>query len=193
MTVTSGFYDSYNGDRVYTADQFCSFFDGLINDGVYSAVGYRFYVTAAGGLNVYVESGRAWFDRTWTFNSQKLTLAVPAPDTVYPRIDAVIIEINKDERRNTIKIKKGTASSNPSRPSLTKSTSLKQYALAYISVGRNVSSISNSNIENVVGQPETPLITFMNVEGMPVMKYSTTDITAGKTTLYTGTLYLVYE
>ena len=165
----------------------------MINDGVYSAVGYRFYVTAAGGLNVYVESGRAWFDRTWTFNSQKLTLAVPAPDTVYPRIDAVIIEINKDERRNTIKIKKGTASSNPSRPSLTKSTSLKQYALAYISVGRNASSISNSNIENVVGQPETPLITFMNVEGMPVMKYSTTDITAGKTTLYTGTLYLVYE
>jgi len=56
MSVTYGFYDSYNGDRVYNADQFSSFYDGLINDGVYSSVGQRFYVAASSGMDITVDT-----------------------------------------------------------------------------------------------------------------------------------------
>lgn len=193
MSVTYGFYDSYNGDRVYNAEQFSSFYDGLINDGVYYSVGQRFRVTANSGMNIYVDTGRAWFDHTWTFNNQKLSLTVPTADTVYTRIDAVIIEVNKQNRTNSITIKKGTASASPARPSMTKTDYVKQYALAYITVGANATSISSSNITNVVGNVETPMVSMLNISGLPPMQWSTTDIVSGSTPLYTGTLYLVYE
>ena len=92
MSLSYGFYDSYNGDRVYNAEQFSSFLDGIVYDGVYQAVGNKFYVRAASGLMVTVDTGRAWFDHTWTLNNTLMTLALPVADTVYPRIDAVVIE-----------------------------------------------------------------------------------------------------
>ena len=193
MSVTYGFYDSYNGDRVYNAEQFSSFYDGLINDGVYYSVGQRFRVSVNSGMNIYVDTGRAWFDHTWTFNNQKLSLTVPAADTVYWRIDAVIIEINKTSRVNSIKIKKGTAQQSPARPAMTKTSSIKQYALAYITVPANATSITAGNIVNVVGNVETPMVSMLNISGLPPMQWSTTDIVSGSTPLYTGTLYLVYE
>jgi len=193
MSVTYGFYDSYNGDRVYNADQFSSFYDGLINDGVYSSVGQRFYVAASSGMDITVDTGRAWFDHTWTFNNQKLTLTIPTADTVYSRIDAVVLETNKLERENTIKIIQGTPAETPVKPALIKNTSVHQYALAYVTVGINASSILTANIENVVGTQETPLVNMLNIPGLPAMQYSQTDITPGVTPLNTGTLYIVYE
>ena len=193
MSVSYGFYDSYNGDRVYNAEQFSSFYDGLINDGVYYSVGQRFHVSVNSGMNIYVDTGRAWFNHTWTFNNQKLSLTVSTADTVYSRIDAVIIEINKQNRTNSIKIKKGTAASSPARPTMTRSGPVYQYALAYITVPANAKSIVASNIVNVVGNVETPMVSMLNISGLPPMQWSTTDIVSGQTPLYTGTLYLVYE
>ena len=193
MSVTYGFYDSYNGDRIYNAEQFSSFYDGLINDGVYSSIGQRFYVAASTGMDITVDTGRAWFNHTWTFNNQKMVLTVPAADTVYTRIDAEVIEMNKVERKNEIKIIQGTPAETPAKPTMIHNTSVNQYALAYVTVGINATSILTDNIENVVGSVETPLITMLNVPGLPAMQYSTTDITPGVTPLNSGTLYLVYE
>lgn len=193
MTVKSGFFNSLNLDREYDADEFSSFYDGLISDGVYSSVGTRFYVSAYGGMKVCVDTGRAWFDHTWTVNSQKLLLELDTADTLYRRIDAVVIEVNKTDRENYIKIVKGTPAQNPARPTLTKNTKVIQYALAYIMVPVNTTAIVADNITNVVGTVETPLITMLNVQGLPPMQFSETDIEAGVTPLYSGQLYLVYE
>ncbi len=193
MALKCGYFNSVNSDRLYSADDFASFYDGLIIDGVYSSVGSKFYVTANGGMSVKVDTGRAWFDHTWTWNTSALSLSIPTADTVYTRIDAVVIEVNKNNRQNYIKVIKGNPASSPARPSLTKTSKITQYALAYVTVGRNVTSIANSNITNVVGTVETPVVSFLNITGLPPMQYSTTDINAGSTPLYTGQLYLVYE
>ena len=42
MAITSGFYNSVNGDRTYDADQFGSLFDGIIAPGVFPNVGDKF-------------------------------------------------------------------------------------------------------------------------------------------------------
>ena len=193
MTVNSGFFNSLNNDREYDAEEFSSFYDGLINDGVYSSVGTQFYVSAYGGMQVCVDTGRAWFDHTWTVNSQKLLLELETADTLFRRIDAVVIEVNKIDRENHIKIVKGTPAQNPARPTLTKSVKVNQYALAYITVPVNAQEIVVANITNVVGTVETPIISFLNVTGLPPMQFSETDIEAGVTPLYSGQLYLVYE
>lgn len=166
MSLTYGFYDSYNGDRVYNAEQFSSFLDGIIYDGIYSSVGNKFEVKASGGMGITVDTGRAWFDHTWTLNTSKYNLTVSAADTVYARIDAVVIEVNKADRKNYLKIVKGTAESSPSRPTLSNTSNKIQHALAYIRVPKNADSISDSNITNVV-ETETPLVSALSLAGIP--------------------------
>lgn len=160
MTVTSGFFNSVNGDRKYDAEQFGSIFDGVIKDGVYKDVGDAFVVTAASGTSVKVGTGRAWFNRTWTFVEKPFTLDLPTGDTVLDRYDTVVLEVDKSTtvRKNTIKIISGGASSSPTQPTLTKSGTLFQYPLAHIY--RNARrDVTTGDIRRVVGTSSCPYVT----------------------------------
>lgn len=121
MSVSSGFFNSLNGDRKYNAAQMSAIFDGLIIDGVFASIGTAFAVKAAGGLTVNVGIGKAWFDHTWTVNDSILPMTAPEAEVLLDRIDAVVLEVNGMEsvRENTIKFVKGNPSSAPSRPTLT--------------------------------------------------------------------------
>ena len=161
MALTSGFFNSKNHDRLYDATQISTLFEGLINDGVYQGVGNIFKVSASNGMNVTVDTGRAWFNNTWTRNDALIVLTVPTAEQVLKRIDAVVIEVNSLEtvRNNTIKIVKGTPASNPSKPSLTKNDDVHQYPLAYITVDPNVTAITQQKIQNAVGTSACPFVT----------------------------------
>lgn len=76
MAITSGFFNSVNGDRVYNAREISMYFDGLISDGVYESVGGKLQVTATGlGMQVTVAAGRAIIDCQWlTATRQKRSL-----------------------------------------------------------------------------------------------------------------------
>lgn len=160
MAVTYGFYDSVGGDRKYNAEEFSRLFDGIIVDGVFHSVGDVFKVKPGTGLQVIVGTGRAWFDGTWTYNDADLPISLDSPDVV-GRIDAVVIEVNRDilQRKNEIKIIKGTPSTSPVKPALANTDTLSQHALAYITVKNGVDAITEADIESVVGRPETPFVT----------------------------------
>lgn len=160
--VTSGFYNSVNHDRRYSSTQFGSIFDGIVRDGVFMSIGDHLNVTASGnGMMILVGTGRAWFDHTWTLNDALLPLTVPQSEILMNRIDAVVLETNSTfpVRLNNIKIVKGSPSSNPSRPVLTKTEQIHQYPLAYIQVNAGVTSIRQANITNMIGTSETPFVT----------------------------------
>ena len=167
MSVTYGFYNSINGDRKYNALEMSSIFDGIIVDGVY--IGDALNVQSSGGMGITVGIGRAWFDHTWTLNDSLLPLTLESSDVLLNRIDAVVLEINNNTevRRNEIKIVKGAPASNPVRPTLVKSELLNQHPLAYISVPKGATSISQSNITNAVGTSECPFVTGV-LEGMNI-------------------------
>lgn len=161
MALTSGFFNSKNHDRLYDATQISTLFEGLINDGVYQGVGHIFKVSASNGMNVTVDTGRAWFNNTWTRNDALIVLTVPTAEQVLKRIDAVVLEVNSLDtvRNNTIKIVKGTPASNPAKPSLTKNDDVHQYPLAYITVDPNVTVITQQKIQNAVGTSACPFVT----------------------------------
>ena len=170
MAVTYGFYDSLNHDRLYNAQQMSAIFDGIINDGVFMSVGNQFHTVAGSGMQVIVKSGRAWFDSTWTLNDAEYPLSIDAADVLLTRIDAVVLEVNSEvaTRANTIKVVKGTPASTPAKPTLTNTDTVHQHALAYVTVAKNITAITNSMIEIVVGKTETPYVTAI---------LQTTDIT----------------
>lgn len=161
MAVTSGFYNSVNGDRRYSTIQIAEIFDGLIGDGVYASIEDALMVRASSGLTLIVGSGRSWFNHSWTKNDADLPVILDPADVVLNRIDAIVNEVNSTEsvRCNSIKVVKGTPSSYPTRPSLTNSDGVYQYPLAYIAVNANVTEITQSDITNMVGTSECPFVT----------------------------------
>lgn len=165
MSIKSGFFNSVNHDRTYDAEDVTSMFDGAFSDGVFFNVkingslenNQRFYVTSS-GMGVSIGTGKAWFDHTYTINDEPLYLELEEAEGVLNRYDAVVLEVNNtlQVRENTIKIVTGTPANEPEKPGLIKSTLINQYALAYIFVPAGAESITQSNIENVVGTSETP-------------------------------------
>lgn len=161
MSVSSGFFNSLNGDRKYNAAQMSAIFDGLIIDGVFASIGTAFAVKAAGGLTVNVGIGKAWFDHTWTVNDSILPMTAPEAEVLLDRIDAVVLEVNGMEsvRENTIKFVKGNPSSAPSRPTLTNEGNVHQYPLCYIYRKYGTAVINQADIIPMVGTESTPFVT----------------------------------
>ena len=161
MSVSSGFFNSLNGDRKYNAAQMSAIFDGLIIDGVFASIGTAFAVKAAGGLTVNVGIGKARFDHTWTVNDSILPMTAPEAEVLLDRIDAVVLEVNGMEsvRNNTIKFVKGNPSSAPSRPTLTNEGNVHQYPLCYIYRKYGTAVINQADITPMVGTESTPFVT----------------------------------
>lgn len=161
MSFTYGFFNSLNHDRTYSTEEFSEIFNGIINDGVFASIGNAMVVATAGGMQVKVLPGRAWFNGTWSKLDAEYPLTVPAAELVQDRIDAVVLEVNfqTSVRANSLKIVKGTPSNSPSRPVMVNTKDVHQHPLAYIWVSRQTTSIAPSAITNAVGTYECPFVT----------------------------------
>lgn len=155
MALTYGFYNAelVNGsyDRTYDAEDFGAMFDGLISDGVFPTYGKQFKVTKYAELKVKIHPGKAWFNGTWTILDKATAISV---DKDAP-LTAIILQINKKQRSNTI-----FAMAAGSKVSLTNSDDLGvyQYCLAYVRVANG----AITGVESHVGEGSeniTPLAT----------------------------------
>lgn len=158
MTVTSGFFNSVDGDRKYDAEDFGRIFSGMIEDGIFKGIGTDFQVTATSGLSLAVGAGRAFFNDVWVNNDDVEGVVGSAAHSGLPRVDAVIIEVDKSTavRRASIKYKAGSAANPAFPPEMVHTEELDQYPLAYVNRAASSTSITNSNIRNLVGTPDCP-------------------------------------
>ena len=136
MAVSSGFFNSVNHDRLYDAEQVSSIFDGIISDGVYDGFGDSFNVSPNidAANTVFVDSGRAWFNHTWTLNDARIVVQLPQPNPMTPRMDAVVIDVDRTQpvRKNTIIAVEGTPSADPQPPTMIHEDRHDQYPIAYV-------------------------------------------------------------
>lgn len=161
MSFASGFFNSVDHDRLYDATDISRLFDGLIRDGIFASIGDCLVVKQSNQMNVTVGTGRAWFNHTWSYNDALYPVTIPPSEILMDRIDAIVLEINSVEavRANSIKLIKGTPSSTPTKPALTNTKEVHQYPLAYVKVGKEVTSIRQADIENCVGTSACPFVT----------------------------------
>lgn len=161
MSFASGFFNSVDHDRLFDATDISRLFDGLIRDGIFASIGDCLVVKQSNQMNVTVGTGRAWFNHTWSYNDALYPVTIPPSEILMDRIDAVVLEINSVEsvRANSIKLIKGTPSSTPTKPALTNTKEVHQYPLAYVTVGKEVTSIRQADIENCVGTSACPFVT----------------------------------
>ena len=165
MALTYGFYNAVNHDRTYDALQVSQIFDGIIRDGVYSNYLKSLIVKASPtstANTVIIQPGRAWFNHTWTHNDADLPITAPEPALVLDRIDALVLDINADPtvRENSFVWVQGTAASEPSKPTeFIRTENHNQYPLCYVYRHADSRTISQSDIENVIGTDECPFVT----------------------------------
>lgn len=159
MSFTYGFYNSINHDRKYDSVQISFMFDGLITDGVYRTIGSCFALTVNSGLKVNVGAGRAWFNHTWSFNDTTYILQLPEAHAVFPRIDAIVIRVDRSSRTNALAVVSGNPASNPQRPTLRKSDDVFEHALGYVMVSNGQTELKPTDITQVIGSSECPFVT----------------------------------
>ena len=161
MSLTSGFFNSLNGDRRYNAEQMSAIFDGIINDGVFANIGTAFGVKADIGNAVTVGIGRAWYNSTWVYNDSILPMTLDASEVLLNRIDSIVIDVDHSDsvRNGTIQIVKGVPSSSPQRPTMIHTTNHHQYPLCYINRKAGSNGIVQADITNMVGTSSCPYIT----------------------------------
>lgn len=174
MTLSYGFYNAINNDRAYDAVQLSSIFDGIITDGIFSSIGDSFNVLSTTGMSISIGMGRAWFNRTWTYNDSIMILDVEQSEVVLARIDTVVLEVDSSEsiRANSIKIIKGTPGTTPVAPTLVHTSTLNQYPLADVLVPAGSTSVLQINITNRVGSVDCPFITGI-LESLDLSTYLT--------------------
>ena len=150
MSITYGFFDSRNHDRTYNASNFGHLFDGIITDGIFKDIGGALEVTANGSnMTISVASGKAWFNNTWLLNDAVYPIRIDTDAATVTRIDAIIIQIDITNRKNSIKVVRGTSTaSTPSKPTLTNNETLHQYALAYVTIRKGATYILQTDIED---------------------------------------------
>lgn len=162
MSLTYGFYNALDHDRLYNARQMSQIFDGLVNDGIYMAIGEAMMVKARDYMNLQIGTGRAWFNHTWTYNDSRYLITLDSADSVVSRIDAICLRIDTrvTHRQNSFEVIKGTPSTNPSKPNIaTGDNEVFRYPLAYVTVRAGATAINQGNIENMVGTSATPFVT----------------------------------
>lgn len=145
---TSGFFNSVNGDRLYNADQMSRIFEGLITDGVYASVGNKLAVQPNSGMTIQIATGRGWFGRHWVNNDSEYTLTVDESDVVLKRYVAVCIRVDDAVRDAVPYLKYGEFATNPVKPTMTRTETVKEYCLAYIYIKAGATAITASDIED---------------------------------------------
>lgn len=159
--IKSGFYDSINHDRLYGADDFSDYFEGLISDGIYAGIGKEFRVFADGStMGVQVDTGRAKILNKYVRNTDVLDIEIDTADSENPRWDAVCVSVNLDEayRNGYIDVHKGTPAADPQKPDVPDTDSAKLFVLAYVYVPAQAAAITAENVNDNRGAANCPYV-----------------------------------
>ena len=151
MAITYGFFNAIKQsdgtyDRTYNSDQISAMFEGLLTDGVFESVGDALIVTEKSGLTVEIGTGRAWIGDRWMKNDAKLDITLAAAHLTLNRWSAIVIRADYSNRTISIVEKAGTPATTPTKPTMTYNDSIKEKCLAYVYVGKSVTSVTQINI-----------------------------------------------
>lgn len=171
MSIRSGFFNSVNHDRLYTAEDISEVFNGIFSEGIFKdAIINGSYdtnnclrVVPYMDMVVYVEPGKAWLNNIWILNDTKFPVVIPESNMILNRWDAVVLEIDKNKSKRSVRfiVISGEEADEPEKPIIHNNHDVYYYVLAYVYVGKNVSSISADDIVDMVGTDGTPYAVYI--------------------------------
>ncbi len=138
------FWNSENGDRTYDADNFAELLNHFFTTGVFEG---ELQVVANSNMTVSVKTGYCNLEGKIKFFDSITNITLDVANSIYPRIDTIVIEKNITNRNITLKKVTGQiSSSTPVATEPVRNETQYQIVLAQIYVGAGVSEITQSNI-----------------------------------------------
>lgn len=166
ITIRSGFFDSVNNDRLYSADEMNRPYKRVITEGIFATpLGTPStdlqVLSANNGMNIIVKAGEGLLGGKWFENASDVTITVPNNSNVVPRRDSVIIQVDKRQsgRKVNIVYREGTPSSNPMPPAIGTVPNVIEKRVANIYVASGAVNINQDAIVDLRGSDECPWIT----------------------------------
>ena len=150
----SGFFNSSNGDRVYSATDFAAYFGDLVSNGIFYRTADNLKVIDSTGMNVTVQPGSGWINGYHYQNTAPMELAIPTANGVNPRIDRVVLRWDNVARSINLAVKAGVPGETPTPPDLTRNADIYELGLADIHVARGTISIASQDIADTRMNPE---------------------------------------
>lgn len=142
MSIKSGFFNSLNNDRLYNAEDMSEYFEGLVSNGVYYAVGDALEVSAiSGSMSVNVASGRAMIDCRWLRNTADTELEVAAASSTATRVDSVAVKLDTDAREMSLVVVTGGSTA----PDLVDTATVKWLRLANLVIATGATQVTAVN------------------------------------------------
>lgn len=155
MAINSYFFNAVENDgvydRVYNADDFTSYLDLLVGNGVFPNPSTQLQVAVSSGMNVVVRAGSGWINGHKMVNTADLTLSLSAADVLLNRIDDVIFYVDYGLREMGIEVKEGTEATTPSAPALQRDSTRYEMCLAQITVNKQTAAITAAMIKDTRG------------------------------------------
>lgn len=153
MALEYGFFNAVKQtdgtyDRVYNAEQMSRYFNGLVSPGVYESVGGGLQVRAGTGMTVQVQTGRAILGDNcqWLDNDAVLDIVLNAAHVTLNRYTAIVMRLDCTNRNISIVAVDGANATAPTKPAMTRTSAIMEYCLAYVYVGKGVTTITQSAI-----------------------------------------------
>ena len=159
MAIESYFFNAVETggvyDRTYNAEQFCSWRDQIVGNGVFADPSDNLQVMADSDMNVVVKAGEAWIYGHKMVADADEHLTLSAADVALDRIDSVVVYCDWNNREMGINVIEGTPASSPVPKPVNQSRGVYyELRLANIYVTHQATSISQANITDTRGWSE---------------------------------------
>ena len=146
MAFITRFYNSKNGDRTYSAEDWADYFASFIGNGVFADPADGCMVMADSDMQVKVSPGRLWINGYYSKNTDEYPLTLAASDAKYARIDLVVARLDLTRRTTLLAVVKGKAAAAPAIPQLTRTDTIYELGLAVVTVKAGATAITQSDI-----------------------------------------------
>lgn len=133
-------------DRVFNSEKDRQRYAGLVGNGVYAEPSTNLQVLEKSGMQIEVNTGKAWVNGAFYLNTSKKAFTIENADAVLNRIDTIVLRFDLAERKVYLAVKKGVPGSRPQSPTLTRTSSTFELGLADINIGFGAGKITQANI-----------------------------------------------
>lgn len=164
--INGGFFDAVNNDRTYSAEDMNRPYKRVITEGIFATPSGTpstdlQVLSANNGMSIIIKAGEGLLGGKWFENPTDFNLTVATNNSISPRRDSVIIQIDKRQsgRVPNIIYREGEPSSNPQVPALSTNDSVIERRVANIYVAAGASNINQDAIVDLRGSSECPWIT----------------------------------
>lgn len=140
-----GFFSSINEDRLYTAQDFTSYFARFLDNGYFSAEENGLKVSANGTLDITVNNGVMWINGHVYELTEPKTLSVDVEANLNRR-DRVVVVLDYVNREIRAEIKKGEPSDSPEYPILQRDEDRYEMCIAQYQINKGVTAINQADI-----------------------------------------------